>query len=294
MQNELQQVANVFANIIRRTGTIPGPTANLGKGDGLGTLLVPNGQPGEVFLHEPLTNQQHIAYMDPGSPLVLLQDGHPEIESIEVVTGYKWNSTQLTILGINTLAGRTAAGTLTPQQAFINEAWWAALNQITPLRITPTTPAVSMSVLATGPLRYRTPVGASAIFNTGLATPSGGLSAGEHTLALIYLDTDTNLLGATTLTPIPTSSALPAQSVLFMDAYRTAFTELDTWIPAGIVYLYYGQTSIAEADIDRTGDPRPLFSGGGGTSATDALNSVLTDKYGIILTDKYGRIITAS
>jgi len=83
------------------------------------------------------------------------------------------------------------------------------------------------------------------------------LTSGQHQLALVYFDAETGSLQRVLGTAL-TASATPPNRSEFKD-YSVANLTLPAYaIPSMAVYLYYGQ-ALAEADLYRAYDPRPLF-----------------------------------
>jgi hypothetical protein len=61
-------------------------------------------------------------------------------------------------------------------------------------------------------------------------------------------------------------------------------------IEGNVIYLYYGQGSIAEADFYRDWDQRPLFSASGAGATLADFNKMGTDANGQFIVDANGNV----
>lgn len=260
-------------------------------GDNSFTLIVPNGQPKEIYLRDADTNATIVAYLPPNFPSIMYRDGDSSNATIEVRVGYPPGSTQYTVMDNLTLAGQQAVGTLSNVEAFNYEAWWAQLNQITPLRARCTDP-VSASVAVDGPL---SPIQPSSGLPNNITTLTysfttliAALTSGQHQFVKLYYDKEALVLYVQAQTAVTAASSLPSRSEFSADDLA-GFTTDSTWIDIIPIYLYYGQTEIAEADFYRTLDLRPLFSGSGSGSTVE---KILTFPTGLVAIDANGYVMT--
>lgn len=92
--------------------------ALLGKGDGLGTLLVPNGQPREIWARRSDTHELITCFAPPGW-LVPLADGNPDIERMEVRIGKAPKDNRPIIIDNLSMAGWYATGTTSPMESLL-------------------------------------------------------------------------------------------------------------------------------------------------------------------------------
>jgi hypothetical protein len=189
--------------------------ANLGYGDGNGTLIVTGGLPRQIWLHRVTTTERIIAVLPPNG-IVPLRDGDADIEHIVVRIGKPPGIRNFkVVIDILTNEGLTAAGSLTPMEAFLYEAWWAKLNQIQPLRGRVTDP-VSKSVAVDGPIWYIKPSTNTrqyiSTLTIDLTAIIAALSSGQHQLGMLYLDKEAGTLNIATLTAVTAAGSLPSRS----------------------------------------------------------------------------------
>lgn len=276
MLQELGLLSKAVKDALARSGFTDFTLVKLGKGDGLGTLRNPNGMKRDIWVRRSDTRELFTAYLPP-NPLVPLRDGDPNIERIEVRVAKPPFIDRFVVIDALSLAGIESIGEVSPMEALIYAAFWTALKNITNLRARPFDPPTN-DVLVDGPLWYVNPsTGRLVLYTTtsvgtAIQTAITALTAGKHQLGILYLDQTTNSLGLSTGTAVTATGALPARSEftdtdvanIALPAYATSI------IP---IYLYYGQTGVAEADHYRDWDMRPFFQ-----SAVSALVSSLSRK----------------
>lgn len=261
--NEIALIAGSIDHITQKRGRRVVGFALLGKGDGSGTLVVPNGLPREIWARRSDTRELFTLYLPPNS-VIAFQDGNAAIETIEMRYGYETDNSRLQILDALTSAGQQAVGSQSPIEQTIAQAYWTPLDHITTLRAAPSSP-VSTNVSVAGPLWYPRSSTSKYLFQSGttsLSTQITALAAGKHQLAVLYLDTATGSLGVLTNTAATAAGTLPSRSEWAYTDVQ-AISIASTYIPIIVIYLYYGQTAVAEADFYRTWDLRPMFGGGG-------------------------------
>lgn len=227
-----------------------------------------------VWITDPLGGK-HTAYLHEGCGIPLYtvsqQVGTP-VRARRVP-----GRTELEITGLARAAATGSSG-MTPGEQSVAKIAYPALRQIAVLRVQSSKPTVSKSVeVSEAFFDYVDPTtGQQRMFGAGsldFTTSIAALSSGQHQLAVVYLDPQTNTLLAATNT---------ASSAAITPPYREAFQASDmsnltipAWgIPLARVYLYYGQVSIETDDILEHYDPRPLFrppeTGYASVTTTDA------------------------
>lgn len=273
------ELAETFAAGDKKTGKRFLGNALLTKGDGTGALIVPNAPPRTIYVRRSDTRELFTCYLPQDKGLVL-EDGHPEYETIEVRVGYEADSETPQVLDTLTRAGQEAIGVTSPMEAMIYRALYAALGNIGALRARPTSP-VSQDVAVDGPYWYKKPSTAGIIYYTTLtvgsavATAIGALTSGQHQLALVYLDKETGSLGLSTQIAVTAAGTVPSRSE-FGTADVQAFSLGATWEPIIPIYLYYGQPTVTETDIYRSWDLRQQFSSVGLVGYRDVIDTPLT------------------
>ncbi len=271
-RSEIDLIADRIGEGQRKTGRRVVGLALLGMGNGSGTLIVPNGLPREIYARRSDTRELFTLHLPP-NPTIPFQDGNAAVETLEVRYGYEADSTRLQVLDTLSASGQQGIGATSPMEAAIAAGYWTPLNQIVTLRGRPTNP-VSMSVAADGPFWYPRTATSKFLFSTGTAALSaaiGALTAGQHQLAIEYLDTATGQLGVITNTAVTATGTLPSRGEwVYTDVQ--AMSIASTYLPISVVYLYYGQTGVQEADFYRNWDLRPLFGGGANTALSNIAN----------------------
>ncbi len=290
MLRELDLLTQAISDLAGRIGFTEIAYAYLGRGDGLGTLVNPNGFERDVWVRRSDNQELFTAYL-PSLSVVPYRDGDPNVERIEVRVGKPPLIDRYVVIDALSLAGIAAVGAVSPMEALIYEALWAALKNFRNLRARPNDPT-NTDVIVDGPLVYTNPsTGLLSLYTTStvgsaIQTAITALAAGQHQLAIIYLNKLTNTLGLATGTAVAATGTLPARSEFTFDDVSDITLSSD-YTPSIVIYLYYGQTAVSEADHYRDWDLRPLF--GGGSAA--GFDHILTDANGNVVSDANGDVL---
>jgi len=238
----------------------PAGTAYLTRGDGNGTLIFDEDKR-LVWLHRTDASTPFYAYLPPLSSVPLL-DGDTSIETYEVRLGYPEDSNVLTVRDTLSAGGMASAGGYSPMEAVINAAQYPPVSQFRTLNARSTdTPSTSITV--DGPYLYTKPsTGALVDFGSqqsaSFSAEIAALTSGQHQCGWICLNVETNaLVGvfATAATATNTVGTTEARGE-FTNTNFTAISIAATYKRIDPIYLYYGQTTIEEADFYRDSDAR--------------------------------------
>lgn len=201
----------------------------------------------------------------------------PELEGVRVRIGYPPEEPNvLHIIGFDQKQGLTSVGGLMPSEQMLAAQKYVDTGSLINFRLAPNDPVDSEVYINPGWYLNTSgePVwwggGSSGDVTTLLETAIAALSAGNHQMAVVYIDAATNAPGILTNTE-------EAGGVNDKQLFDTTTVEEMTWtdglMPCGAVHLYYGQTTVTEDDIYRDSDPRNIFnttgSGGGGMTDFD-------------------------
>lgn len=256
------EIRKAIADQSARFGYPPSFKAYLGRGDGV-TITDPDypvpGANQYVWYYTEEGRQGH-AIMSAGAGIPYVNQ--PEYHGLPIQIGHlpdAFNIKAECVLGVGGNEGMAAVGGTSVINNSVTNNYYGSLDKLTNLRIQISSGLV---VAVDGPFLYSDP--ATNVFRyydgTGtvdLAAAQAGLSAGQHRIADLYLDPSTNTLGHVDSTPASAIGILPARSeITYTDLFALS---VDGKVRIGPVYLYYGQTSIVEADILRTLDYRSLF-----------------------------------
>jgi hypothetical protein len=270
MNPELERELNLLAKAIDQRHDKSGWTgiqsAYLTRGDGTGTLMVANGNPREIWCYRDDRQAPFAVYLPVDANLTPLRDGDVVLEQIEVRIGFPPDSLQLTVMDNNTTGGRASVGALSPMEAINYGAYYSSAERITTLRAAPTDPA-SQSIQVSGPWPYLRPstgglqlyTGDTSALGTTIAAKIAALAAGKHQLQLIYFDKETGSLGTASNTAATAVATLPAPDE-FVFADVQSITLSPNWTPIIVIYTYYGQSVVSEAEFYRGWDLRLLFA----------------------------------
>lgn len=206
---------------------------------------------------------------------------HPELEGLHVSLGYPPSRpTVLHVTGFDQGEGLQSVGGITPTEQMISSQRYTDVGGIVNFRLSPNNPVDSEVYINAG--WYMDVDGSPAAWggdstDTLLTTAIAALSAGQHQMAVPYIDTTAGIPGIVTNTP---SAGGVNDKQLFDTTTIMEMTHIAGEVLSGAVHLYYGQTTITEDDIYRSSDPRSIFNatgtGGEGSAPADATYLIKT------------------
>lgn len=158
--------------------------------------------------------------------------------------------------GSTSLEGMKSQGNLSQVDQIIGLIGNPHIYNIVDFRVRPTDTVSSSVHVETGYYERLSAPGVKRLYPSGsydLATYINLLASGKHQLALIYMDKETEALGAALTAPSTAAGTLPSRLEL---SDLTSIRLLSRQKELGVAYLYYGQTTIVQSDCLSILDPR--------------------------------------
>jgi len=250
-----QRVRSLLANAGRRIGQHYGfsdqQSAYLGKGDGLGAIIATEAAyPRSVWCYRDTTEGRRIFTAVLGDGCGVPYENNPAFEGKPVTLAFPPASTILTVIGSTGFEATQYTGGVTLIEQKIADASFVQQNRLMPLFIAPNT---GMSVYVNAAPYIRPSNGDWRFFggDTVLLTAP---SSGQHQMAVVVINTETEALEIVTNTAITGSNK---------DDFGYDTIDAMTFSPehliCGAVHLYGGQTDVGESDIYRAIDGRVLW-----------------------------------
>lgn len=245
-----QQAINDLHQRLRRVATFFSGWGYLGRGDGTSTVVADSARRMVYYFTEQGIGTARLAE---NISMPSVNDAYAV--GLRVQLGYPPHDPHvLYVLGFDTGEGLAQLGGLTPAEQYNAASKYPDTGRIINFRIAPQdTPDKTVAVQGGA---YITPGGQWAFFlqdSIDLTTQIAAISASNHQLCVVCLDTLTGLLAAVT-------SGSEAGGVNDKTDFGVgtieALTFSSNYAPVGAVHLYNGQTTISESDLYREADPR--------------------------------------
>lgn len=263
------EIAKRIRPAVAQIGELPGGYARLGRGDRSGVII----KDAEKRLVYYYNEGQPTAYAPLSLNMNIVSINNPAFEGWRVRLGYpNYRPDVLHVLSVDAVEGVAAGGGFTPGEQYTQSAQTVDVGKVLNFRLSPNDPPDLNVFVSSG--FYYADDGSLHFFGgdlLDLSTVVSALTSGQHQMAVASLDKSTGELNFVTNTAEAGGSA---DKDIFNETTITEMTYGDNDEQKGAVHLYYGQTTITEADIYRRGDPRVLFTrpgaAAGGTTDLDA------------------------
>lgn len=264
-------------------------------------IVSPSNYPREIFYHS-LATEQHevgVAVLDGDSNLLYQENAAFALSPPRITIGYPPGSRILHVRGLaKSHEAIQAQGPLSQTEQFIARVGNPYLFNVVDLRVRPTDPTSTFIYVEAGMYERPSAPGVKQKWAGGsedLATAIAALTSGQHQLCVAILNTETGALTYTATTATTAVGALPSRAELTGIASITLTTGQ---LAVGTVYLYYGQTSVEQADCLTDLDPRLTWPPNIDWTRPGALGSVTpnsvqgtTGQFSGILTTQSGKVI---
>lgn len=258
--NILREALSGLAGTI---GTTSQQKWKLGKGDGSGVQNLTDPFPRMVWIYRDQSGEGReidSAELDSASGLIYANiDGY---ENLEVQVGYLPNEKRRSVLRLSKQTGLAAVGGVLPTEQALQAAAIPQVGNLATMRVNPSSYTSPTLLCVTTDFFYTRPstgqLNYQAVATVDFTTAQGAIASGKHRYAWAWYDYQSGTWGVTSSTDQTPSGALPSKG----DFNGSAFASLGvpaTAKRAAAVYLYFGQTGVAETDFYRTLDPKLDF-----------------------------------
>lgn len=288
----VRRIASASGQSLAQVGETGATLVYLGNGNG--TVRPDNPlSPRDCYYRNSLDQAvPSIAILSPNTNIPL--ENVDAYDSIECVLAFPPGAAEPQIMRL-AISGEYATNGRTPLEQAVLVAATPTQDKIATFRPQPTEPSSTFTqILADPPFAYRSAFNLKYFITAyiDLAVPIAALASGEHQLALVYMLRSTGELTYATGTAVAAVGTLPSRSE-FLASDVEAITLPRGAYPAGVLYLYYGQTALELADHLYQYDPRQLFEAMD-DDLLDAFDLILTDSEGSVLSDSEGNVLLAS
>lgn len=249
----MTDLSSRFRKALGRIGELPAGQAYLGKGDGSGTIIADYVNRLAWYYGR---NQPPALARVPTS-INIMSLNNSALEGLFVRIGYHPEAPErLHILGVDAGEGQQSLGGIMPAEQLQTAAMYPAASNLMPLRIAAeATPAKRIYV---NPGAYwERGTGAWAWMAGGYYDATSAIAAltsGQHQFLLVCLNTADG-----SITGVLNTASTGSEKSIFDASTVSALTIASHYVPCGAAHLYYGQTTITEADLYRDVETRVLY-----------------------------------
>lgn len=251
----LDEMVASLSTSMGRIGEIPAGEAYLGKGDGTTDVIANVTQrlvytnDGQTWTQTPLGQKVPITAVEGQVGIRVRLARLPE------------NPLRVFVAGFTESTVRQAFGGVLPGEQQTMAAFYPDAGRIKDFRIAPQNP-VGLSVHVNGGSYYddagEWATSGGGDLDSDISTAITSLTSGQHQMGVVVLTQSTGELDL--LTNTAATGGVGDKDIWDSTEVVDILSGQTGVLPCGSIHLYYGQTTITEADIYRQADPRVPFS----------------------------------